>query len=58
MTNVPVISAVLTPHHFHAGEEHNHFFLEHFLVKGAEAARACAATIRAVREINGLTVPS
>ena len=47
-TDVPVISAVLTPHHFHAGQEHQQFFLEHFRVKGAEAARACASTMRAV----------
>jgi 6,7-dimethyl-8-ribityllumazine synthase len=47
-----VISAVLTPHHFHAGEEHRKFFYEHFLVKGAEAARACASTIRAVGKLN------
>jgi 6,7-dimethyl-8-ribityllumazine synthase len=52
-TSVPVISAVLTPHHFHAGDEHREFFTRHFLVKGAEAARACAATMRAVAEIVG-----
>lgn len=45
-TGVPVFSAVLTPHHFHHGEEHIKFFSEHFLVKGAEAARACADTVR------------
>jgi 6,7-dimethyl-8-ribityllumazine synthase len=50
-TGVPVLSAVLTPHHFHAGEEHQKFFREHFEIKGAEAARACASTIRAVREL-------
>jgi 6,7-dimethyl-8-ribityllumazine synthase len=44
-TGTPVFSAVLTPHHFHAGEEHVAFFKEHFLVKGAEAAHACAQTI-------------
>jgi 6,7-dimethyl-8-ribityllumazine synthase len=51
-TGVPVLSAVLTPHHFHAGEEHQKFFFEHFLVKGAEAARACTSTIRALRELS------
>ena len=45
-TEVPVISAVLTPHHFHAHHEHAGFFGDHFEVKGAEAARACAETIR------------
>lgn len=48
-TGVPVLSAVLTPHHFHAGEEHHKYFFEHFLVKGAEAARACADTIQKLR---------
>lgn len=47
-TAVPVLSAVLTPHHFHGGEEHHKYFYEHFLVKGAEAARACADTIQKV----------
>ncbi|PSJ63590.1 6,7-dimethyl-8-ribityllumazine synthase [Pseudaminobacter soli (ex Li et al. 2025)] len=39
-TNVPVLSAVLTPHHFHESEEHHKFFFEHFKVKGQEAANA------------------
>jgi 6,7-dimethyl-8-ribityllumazine synthase len=47
-TDVPVISAVLTPHHFHEHEEHAAFFAEHFTVKGAEAARACARTIHSL----------
>ena len=45
-TSVPVFSAVLTPHHFHQGEEHVKFFREHFVVKGVEAAHACADTVR------------
>ena len=48
-TDVPVLSVVLTPHHFHAGEEHQAFFAAHFLVKGAEAARACMQTVQALR---------
>ena len=47
-TGVPVFSAVLTPHHFHAGEEHTTFFKEHFLKKGKEAAQACAQTINSL----------
>jgi 6,7-dimethyl-8-ribityllumazine synthase len=43
---VPVLSVVLTPHHFHAGSEHQRFFEEHFRVKGAEAARAAAAIVQ------------
>jgi 6,7-dimethyl-8-ribityllumazine synthase len=44
-TGVPVLSLVLTPHHFHAHEEHRKFFHDHFRVKGREAAAACAATV-------------
>lgn len=44
-TGVPVFSAVLTPHHFHASEEHIAFFKEHFVVKGKEAAHACTETL-------------
>lgn len=44
-TEVPIISAVLTPQRFHEHQEHARFFHEHFLVKGAEAAAACARTI-------------
>jgi 6,7-dimethyl-8-ribityllumazine synthase len=44
-TKVPVISAVLTPQNFHDHDEHRKFFYEHFAVKGAEAAAACAATV-------------
>jgi 6,7-dimethyl-8-ribityllumazine synthase len=44
-SEVPIISAVLTPQRFHEHQEHQRFFREHFLVKGAEAAAACARTI-------------
>jgi len=49
--DVPVISAVLTPHHFHSHEEHASFFAEHFTVKGVEAARACAQTIQSLARL-------
>src|SRR5215475_9265853 len=48
-TEVPVISAVLTPQRFHEHDEHRKFFLDHFVVKGGEAARACARTIENIR---------
>jgi 6,7-dimethyl-8-ribityllumazine synthase len=48
-TEIPVISLVLTPQQFHEHDEHREFFRNHFVVKGAEAARACAATIAGVR---------
>ncbi len=50
-TEVPVISMVLTPQHFHAHDEHQQFFREHFRVKGREAAAACAATIAALARL-------
>ncbi len=47
-TDVPVLSVVLTPHHFHAGDDHQAFFAAHFVTKGAEAARACMQTVQAL----------
>jgi 6,7-dimethyl-8-ribityllumazine synthase len=47
-TDVPVFSAVLTPHHFHEHDEHQGFFFEHFQVKGREVAKACAETVEAL----------
>lgn len=44
-TDVPVFSAVLTPHHFHEHGEHLTYFSRHFEVKGAELANAIAATL-------------
>jgi len=44
-TEVPVLSAVLTPQHFHEHDVHTTFFREHFVVKGVEAAHACLATL-------------
>ncbi|QDL92084.1 6,7-dimethyl-8-ribityllumazine synthase [Paroceanicella profunda] len=44
-TDVPVLSAVLTPHHFHNSAEHLGFFRDHFRVKGAEVARAALAVL-------------
>jgi 6,7-dimethyl-8-ribityllumazine synthase len=52
-TEIPVISAVLTPQHFHAHEEHRSFFAEHFVVKGREAAAACAATVDSLARFAG-----
>jgi 6,7-dimethyl-8-ribityllumazine synthase len=51
-TGVPVISAVLTPHHFHEHETHRSFFFEHLETKGTEAARACAHTVEALERLS------
>ncbi|MDF3833647.1 6,7-dimethyl-8-ribityllumazine synthase [Cupriavidus basilensis] len=50
-TEVPVISAVLTPKDFHDHEEHQRFFTEHFAVKGREAANACLRTIESLARL-------
>ncbi len=44
--DVPVLSVVLTPLNFHDSNEHQRFFAEHFVTKGAEAARACVQTVK------------
>lgn len=43
--DVPVLSAVLTPHQFHESAEHRAFFLDHFHLKGREVATACLAVM-------------
>ena len=49
--DVPVISAVLTPHHFSDNDEHTTFFASHLAVKGVEAARACVRTLRSLATV-------
>ena len=38
---IPILSVVLTPHHFHEHEVHQQFFKDHFVIKGKEAGMAC-----------------
>lgn len=45
-TEVPVLTAVLTPHNFHEHEEHANYFSRHFVKKGIELANACDSTIQ------------
>ena len=45
-TLTPVLTAVLTPHHFHEHEEHHNYFSRHFIKKGEELAAACDSTIK------------
>jgi len=49
-TEIPVLSVVLTPLNFHESESHHAFFLEHFKLKGQEAAQACLDTLANMRE--------
>ncbi|HEU0118676.1 MAG TPA: 6,7-dimethyl-8-ribityllumazine synthase [Alphaproteobacteria bacterium] len=53
-TEVPIISAVLTPQRYHDHEEHHKFFFDHFRVKGKEAAIACAKTIANIKQAKKL----
>lgn len=45
-TEVPVLTAVLTPHHFHEHQEHIDYFSTHFIKKGTELAHACDQSIQ------------
>lgn len=49
-TGMPVFSGVLTPQDF-MSEGRADFFKEHFIIKGAEAARACGETLAAYHQI-------
>ena len=42
----PILSLVLTPHQFQETTAHESFFYEHFKLKGAETAQACAMTLK------------
>ena len=44
-TGVPVLSAVLPPHHFHEHAVHHDFFRAHMVTKGQELAHACLSII-------------
>jgi 6,7-dimethyl-8-ribityllumazine synthase len=50
-TGVAVFSVVLTPQRFHEHEEHRRFFVEHFLVKGREAANAVVKTLESLAKL-------
>jgi 6,7-dimethyl-8-ribityllumazine synthase len=50
-TLVPVLSAVLTPHHFQETEVHEKFFFDHFRTKGKELANACFMTVENVASL-------
>ena len=53
-TGVPVLSAVLTPHHFHEHVEHRKYFHRHFAIKGTEAADACIRTMEGLARVDAL----
>lgn len=44
-TGIPVFSVVLTPKSFSDSDEDHSFFLDHFILKGQEAANACVSIL-------------
>jgi 6,7-dimethyl-8-ribityllumazine synthase len=53
-TEIPILSVVLTPHHFHEHSTHHDFFYDHFRAKGKEAAAALVMTLENHQRIQGL----
>jgi len=51
-TGVPVLSAVLTPHHFHEHAVHESFFKDHMRTKGEELAAACVSIIETLQGVS------
>lgn len=49
-TEVPVLTAVLTPHNFHEHEEHKDYFSHHFVKKGQELGNACDMSMRTTEQ--------
>ena len=52
-TEVPVFSAVATPHDFERGDQQTELFRRHFAAKGAEVAHACADTLLSLERLRG-----
>ena len=49
--DIPVLSVVLTPHHFHESATHHEFFTDHFVIKGQEAAECCIETLNNLNQL-------
>ncbi len=56
-TGVPVLSVVLTPHHFHGHEVHHGFFSQHMISKGRELAGSCLHTLANLEAVGKLRNP-
>ena len=54
-TEVPVLSAVLTPHHFHEHAVHAEFFKQHMQTKGKELAEACVSIVEKLAGLEAAT---
>lgn len=53
-TDVPVLSAVLTPRDFHEHADHLEFFRAHFVKKGVEVAQSCLSAVYQLQRVNSL----
>ena len=51
-SELPILSMVLTPHHFSGSQEHHDFFFDHFKIKGQEVADACVQTLENLRKLD------
>lgn len=56
-TEVPVLSAVLSPQTFHDHEDHRSFFMHHMIAKGKEVASACVSTMAGLAHVRSDAVP-
>jgi len=54
-TGIPVISAVLTPHHFLDHRANHEIYTQHFVTKGKEAAQACLNTMENLHRARNLS---
>jgi len=54
-TETPILSAVLTPHHFHEHAVHEDFFKTHMRTKGEELAEACVSFIGTLADLEART---
>ena len=53
-TDVPVLSAVLTPRDFHEHADHLEFFRAHFVKKGVEVAQSCLSAMAQLQRVQSL----
>lgn len=50
-THVPILSVVLTPHHYQETGHHDEIFKNHFVIKGQEAAQAAVSIVQTHAEL-------
>jgi 6,7-dimethyl-8-ribityllumazine synthase len=50
-SGVPILSVVLTPHHYQETEHHTAIFRDHFYAKGQEAGQGARVVVDAHKQI-------